>query len=550
MDVEMSQEIRVHLEMLEQRYRASGMNDDEARYAALRRFGGVEQIKERCREQRGWTWLENSLRDLRCAARSLRRAPLFSGAVIATLALCIGPNTAILTVLYALVLKPAPFHEPERLVQVYNAFEKLGGGRSRQAGSVPQYRDFQAHADLFEGFALMRYAGTTLDDDTAAISTNWRVGAGLLGRSFARVLATDPGFDTSNLVQGRMAVPKAFEPVEANVGLQRRIVEGLREIPGVEGAALVFDYALAGSFRSSPFVIRGEAASPGANRPLVAIDPVSPEFFETLRITLLEGRGFTCADDIRSSPVLVVDDLFAQRYFPGRSAVGQEVALSDRPPPDGQPWPRIVGVVRRPQLSGLEARDGVPIVFMPMVQQPAFGFSFVVRSPRETGDLLREIRRKLHTIEPTLPLYGTATIEEGLDSLMMGRRGVTLLIGAFAGLALVLAGIGLYGVLAYDVSQRTREIGIRGAIGATRTQIVAMILRQGMWRTGLGVAIGFVAAIYLTRFLQAWLFDVGRFDPVAFSGVSLLMLAVSLLACWLPARRAARVDPMVALRCE
>ncbi len=347
-----------------------------------------------------------------------------------------------------------------------------------------------------------------------------------------------------------MAVPKAFEPVEANVGLQRRIVEGLREIPGVEGAGLVFDYALAGSFRSSPFVIRGEAASPGVNRPLVAVDPVSPEFFETLRITLLEGRGFTYADDIRSSPVLVVDDLFVQRYFPGRSAVGQEVALSDRPPPDGRPWPRIVGVVRRPQLSGLEARDGVPIVFMPMVQQPAFGFSFVVRSPRETGDLLREIRRKLHAIEPTLPLYGTATIEEGLDNLMMGRRGVTLLIGAFAGLALVLAGIGLYGVLAYDVSQRTREIGIRGAIGATRTQIVAMILRQGMWRTGLGVAIGFVAAIYLTRFLQAWLFDVGRFDPVAFSGVSLLMLAVSLLACWLPARRAARVDPMVALRCE
>ncbi|ACB76436.1 ABC transporter permease [Opitutus terrae] len=871
-EAEMSAEIRLHLELQTERNIAAGLDPNEARYAAQRAFGGVEQVKERCREQRSLGWLEYLVRDVRLAARSLRRAPLFSAAVIATLALCIGPNTAILTLLYALVLKPAPFPQPERLVQVYNAFEKLGGERSRQASSVPQYRDFQANADLFEGFAIMRYAGTTLDDETmpqrvmgmrvnagffdllgvrpllgrfgmpeedaigadhvlvltrtfweshfnadpnvigrvvrlggepwtiigvaprsvevldrytqffkpfeplpnevdpraryagrvlvfgrlkpdvtrsaavaqlrtidgryldeqAAPATRsyfetaghrvvieslgaqtadavsrpltllqvgagfvlligvvnvlnlmlarvnakrpelairhalgagratllrqllaesllltaaatvvgaglawaavrvingylpmfagsaapvqlepamvglaavvafalagvmgvlpfallWKrglklneirtasagagvrvfggtlvvaqvaiallllVGAGLLGRSLARVLATDPGFETANLVQGRVAVPKPYESPQANVALQRRIVDGLREIPGVEGAALVFDYALSGSFRAQPFVIRGEAAKPGANRPLVAIDPVSPEFFDTLRITLLEGRGFTYADDVRGSAVLVVDDLFAKRYFPGRSAVGREVALSVQPPPDGQPWPRIIGVVRRPQLTGLEGRDGMPIVFVPMVQQPAGGFSFVVRSARDTGDLIAEIRRKLRSIEPTLPLYGTATIDEGLASMMMGRRGMTLLIAAFSGLALMLAGVGLYGVLAYDVSQRTREIGIRGAIGATRGQIVAMVLRQGMVKTALGVGAGLAGAVYLTRFLRGLLFDVERFDPVAFVGVSLLMLAVAALACWLPARRAAKVDPIVALRCE
>lgn len=868
----MAEEMRLHLELQTEKYISAGMDTEEARYAAFRRFGGVEQIKEQCREQRMWLWLESGFRDLRLAARSLRRAPGFSIAVIATLALCIGPNTAILTALYALVLKPAPFHEPERLVQIYNAFDRLDGGSARQDASVPQYRDFKDNADLFEAFAMMRYAGTTMDEDTTPLRVTgmrvnagffdllgvqpllgrfgtaeedavgkdrvlvltrsfwetrfnadpniigqtvrfggepwtiigvaprsvevldrytmffkpfeplpneedararytgktilfgrlnpgvtrvaaeqqlqtvdhryieeqatpamrsyfesaghrvrlasigaqvadavrrplmllqagagfvlligvvnvlnlmlaranakraelairhalgagratlarelvmesvqlstvatavgvglawatvrvinvylptfavsaapvrmeppmlamagavafvlavvvgvvpfamlWRrglklvdarvttraagvrlfggtlvvaqvaiallllVGAGLLGRSFARVLSIDPGFDPTNLMQGRVAVPKGYELPEQNIALQRRIVDGMRDIPGVDSAALVVDYALSGSFRAQPFIIRGEDGSLAESRPMVAIDPVSPEFFETMRIRLLEGRSFTYADDAHNGQVVVVDDLFARRYFPGRSAVGHELVLSAHPPPGNRPWARIVGVVRRPQLTGLEGRDGMPIIFLPMVQAPVPGFSLVVRSSRQTGDLVTEIRRKLRSIDPRLPLYGTATIEEGLESMMAHRRGVTLLIAAFAGLAMLLAAVGLYGVLAYDVSQRTREIGIRGAVGATHAQIITMVLQQGVWKTGLGVAIGLAAAAYLTRFIQGWLFDVERFDPAAFAGVSLLMLIVALLACWIPARRAAKVDPMVALRCE
>lgn len=871
-DAEMTEEMRQHIDLLVKKSRAQGLDETSARHAALREFGGVEQIKECCRDQRPWAWMQTGVRDFRFAARSLRRAPLFGAAVIATLALCVGPNTAILTVLYGLVLKQQPFHEPEQIVQVYNAFDKMNGGQTRQESSVPQYRDFKANADLFADFAIMRYAGTTMDDDamplrvtgmrvnagffdllgvrpllgrfgspeedapgrdrvlvltrsfwesrfnadpnvigktirmggepwtiigvaprtvegldrytmffkpfeplineedprarytsrtllfgrlkpgvtraaaaaqlnaidrqflneqaSPAVRANledaghrigldrigaqtaervWRpltflqvgagfvlligvvnvlnlmlartnskrpefairhalgagqgtlvrhllaesfllttiatilggtlgwgvvqiinrylptfagsaaavrmdstmigaaglvavtlalvvgvvpfamlwkrglklsearttsagagvrlfggalvvtqvalallllIGAGLLARSFSRVLATDPGFDTSNLVQGRIAVSKAYEPPEPNIALQRRIVEALREIPGVEQAALVSNYALADDFTARPFLIRGEEIGAGENRPVVGIDPVSPEFFDTMRIRLVEGRSFTYADDMRNGLVVVVDDLFAHRYFPGRSAVGQELALSSQPPPPGSSWARIVGVVKRPQLSGLESRDGRPFVFVPLVQQPMPGFSIIVRAPRAPGDLISDIRKKLRNIDPALPLYGTATIEEGMDSLMMNRRGVTLLTVAFAGLALLLAGVGLYGVLAYDVSQRTREIGIRGAIGATRRQIIAMVMRQGIGKTALGIVAGLGSAAYLTRFLRALLFDVEQFDPIAFVGVSLLMLLVAMIACWLPARRAAKVDPMVALRCE
>ena len=736
LEAEMKEEMRLHLEMLEERNRAAGMSEEEAWFAALREFGGGEQVKEICREQRGWPAVENVIRDFRFAARSLRRAPLFIAAVIATLALCIGPNTAIFTALYALVLKSPPFHEPDRIVQVYNAFEKMGGGRSRQEASVPQYRDFKDNADLFEDFAIMQYAGTTIDEEgtrqrltgmrvnagffdflgvkpllgrfgtaeedavgrdrvlvltqsfweahfngdpavigrevrvggepwtiigvaprsvegldsytrffkpfeplpnevdplrsryigkinlfgrlkpgvlreaaleqlniidrrfladnapsemrahlessghrigierlgakvagavqmplsllqagavfvlligvvnvlnltlarvnakrselairhalgagaatllrqllaesvllaTVAVTLGsglawaslriintylplvavtalpvemqpaaivmaagvsmalavlmgivpfalqWRsglkvgesrtvsanarvrylggmlvvgqvaialvllVGAGLLGRSFAHVLAVDPGFDAANLLQARIAVPKGYERPEQNVALQQRIIEGLKEIPGVSHAALVIDYALSPTFRAQPFVLRNGTAGEGESRPMIALDPVSPEFFDTMHIPLLEGRGFTYADDLRRAPVAVVDDLFARRYFPDVNVIGQELVPGAHPPQEGQPWIRIVGGVRRPALMGLEGRDGIPLVFLPMVQQPAAGL-----------------------------------------------------------------------------------------------------------------------------------------DGTTFVGVAVLMLCVAVLACWLPARRAAKVDPMVALRCE
>ena len=267
-------------------------------------------------------------------------------------------------------------------------------------------------------------------------------------------------------------------------------------------------------------------------------------------IRLLGGRAFHDDDELRKNPVAVVDQAFADRYFAGRDVVGQEFILGSTPPAEGQPWIRIVGVVARANLTGLEGRDGWPFVYLPFNQQPSLGFSFLIRSPRPEADVVNEMRARVRAVDPTLPLYSTGTLAAGLDAMLGNRRALVFLLGLFAGLALLLAAVGLYGVLNYDVSQRTREIGIRGAIGATRGQIVRLILRQGLGKAVLGLAVGMTGALFLVRLLRKMLFDISPNDPVAFVAVAALLLLVAFVASWLPARRAARVDPVVALRAE
>jgi ABC-type antimicrobial peptide transport system permease subunit len=215
-------------------------------------------------------------------------------------------------------------------------------------------------------------------------------------------------------------------------------------------------------------------------------------------------------------------------------------------PPDS--WPIIVGVASPAKLNGIEDVSGVPFVYRPL--GPAVAFSLVLRTPRSLAEVLPLMRQKLHAVDPTLPLYNVGTLQSGLDDMLANRRGVMTLLGAFALIALLLSAVGIYGMLAYDVTQRTREIGIRGAIGASRGQIVGLILRQGLWKAGLGLVIGLAGAFYLSGFMASLLFDVRPSDPVAYLAVSLVLLLVALVASYLPARRASKVDPIVALRCE
>ena len=210
----------------------------------------------------------------------------------------------------------------------------------------------------------------------------------------------------------------------------------------------------------------------------------------------------------------------------------------------------IVGVAEAAKFNGPEDRSGVPFVFISMNQSSWGGFSMELRTTRPFAEVLREMRQRLRGVDPTLPLYSECTLQMSVDGMLANRRGVMLLLGAFALIALVLSAVGIYGMLAYDVSQRTREIGIRGAIGASRGQIVALILRQGMGKTGVGLVLGLGGAFYLTRFLRSMLFDVEAADPLSYIVVSLLLLSVALVASWLPARRAAKIDPIVALRVE
>ena len=387
-----------------------------------------------------------------------------------------------------------------------------------------------------------------------AVAVVLLVGAGLLLRSFAKVMAVDPGFDAARVATARIALPARYDAPAGNVATQQRILDALRGIAGTETVAQSFGYglgAVTADARPVPFGVRGGPSTGEQSQQLIHIQTVSPEFFAVMGMRVVSGRGFTEADDFLKHKVCLVDQAFAERYFRGRIVEGQEIYLSAGLPVGGpDAWPRIVGVVSRADLTGLDSRDHLPFVFVPDVAHPMRDFNVYVRSRRPAPDLLREMRAAVHGVDPAVLFYGAGTLEEELDGLLDTRRGITLLLGVFSGLALLVAAIGLYGMLSYDVSQRSREIGIRGAIGASSGQIVGLIMRQGLARTAGGMAAGLIGAVLLSHYLGTLLFGVAAADPVSYLGVLALLAVVAGVASWLPARRASRIDPVVVLRAE
>ncbi len=376
------------------------------------------------------------------------------------------------------------------------------------------------------------------------------VGAGLMLGSLNHVLAVQPGFDIAETVEGRVAMPGSYNP-PANILAQQRILAAMRAIPGVKAASMSNSFPIDDKIEATPYLVRGATSGQTPAQSQVFYQQVASNFFGALGIPVLQGRDFLDTDfGATSIQTVVVDQKFAQQNFANGDAVGHDLVFGDRAPTDPKAWLHIVGVVGRANLAGLEQRDGPPFVYLPIVQRPLGGFNLVLRTRRPLPDILGAMRDALRQIDPTLPLYSTNSLQALVDNLLTRRRGILLFVGLFADLALLLAGVGLYGVLAYDVSQRTREIGIRGALGAGRAQIISLILRQGLTRVAVGLAAGLLGAIYFTRFIRGVLFDVAPGDPWVYLGVSLLLLAVGSLASYIPARRATKVDPIVALRCE
>ncbi|HYC69689.1 MAG TPA: FtsX-like permease family protein [Opitutaceae bacterium] len=321
----------------------------------------------------------------------------------------------------------------------------------------------------------------------------------------------------------------------------------MHEIPGVEAVAFAAQPPISARFGTVELSPQG--APPGSRAPAWRFS-VSPEFFATMGIRVLEGRVFTAADHLPQARLTyVVDRNFAEKNFPGRSAVGQAFVPS-RPGTPPESYPVIIGVVEPARFTGPEDQSGLPFVFEPALRGRLQGFSMLLRTARPLADLLPLMRAQMRAVDSSLPLYDTDTVEIMIERLLSNRRGVMLLFAVFAAIALVLSAVGLYGMLTFDVTQRTREIGIRGAIGASRGQIVALILRQGLGRTCVGLVVGLAGAFLLSRYMASLLFSVEPTDPVTFGAVSLLLLTVAFLASYLPARRAAKVDPIVALRCE
>jgi len=288
---------------------------------------------------------------------------------------------------------------------------------------------------------------------------------------------------------------------------------------------------------------------PGAPQPGAFRVIVTPGYLETLRLKLLEGRFYEEADMAPGRRLFVVDQSFAQKFFPTGSAVGGKFSFQGRPAKPEE-WPTIIGVVKDVPHNGVEEKSGNPFIYQIMQGGRPAGLTLFLRTDRPVGEVVSALRNKVRTIDPSIPLFEAGSLEEAVGSSFDNRRAVMLLLAAFAGLALFLSALGIYGVLAYDVSQRTREIGVRSAIGASAGQIAGLILQQGLWKGGIGVVLGLVGAALLSRFITTLLFNVRPTDPAVYGAVSFVLIAVALVASYLPARRASRIDPLIALRDE
>ncbi|HVW22340.1 MAG TPA: ABC transporter permease [Opitutaceae bacterium] len=414
-------------------------------------------------------------------------------------------------------------------------------------------------------FAMLRRNGLRLDRTRSATSSRDRrlasgllviiqvaaavvlsTAAGLLIESLDRVLAVHSGFDAAHTVQGRIAIPTSYSP-QNNMLIQQRIAEAMRGIPGVTAASLVKTWPVTNSVNATSFLIQGSERD-GSALPRANFLVVGTDFFHAIGIPFVSGRDFLPRDFGSSTPCVIVDETFARRYFPNGDAVGHFVSIGDSLSGGGLSWRRIAGVTARANLAGLDDRDGPPFIYLPMEQKPNDGLNVVVRSNRSVPDILAAMKAALIKVDPALPLYSTGSLQGAIDDMLVRRREVVVLVGLFANLALILAGVGLYGVLAYDVSQRTREIGIRTALGASRGQLLRLVVGQALVRTIAGLTAGIVAALYFEHYLHNVLFDVQPADLSVYAGISMLMLGVAAAASYLPARHATRIDPIVALR--
>jgi putative ABC transport system permease protein len=871
----MAEEMRLHFEHLARENAANGLSLEEARFAALRQFGGADQIKEECRDGRGWRLIEHFFRDIRFGARALRKSPGFSLTAVLTLALCVGANTAIFSVIYALLLKPLPFPTPGRIVEIYNLFPKAGlpkepcsiiqyqeyknqtvsydavgmwssnivmlgaegsadriteahctpemfdilGAKpvigsfftlendrsgedkvivltqsfweshfaedptvcsktmrvdgetyriigvapraieafdarakfikplARSKDSVSQYSRFALNTQLYARLKVGHSPDSALSEATAVERRYYEVapanmkafldnsghemavvpiqaertrlvtsslvliqgaavfvllvgcvnianlllartnsrqhevairsalggsrgtivlqfmteylllivlgigigvgialgclpfanhfvvkvlpntlpvkldagaltiatglflmvglvvgflpalnilrtkltggipvnargssggpgvrmfssllvtgqiaaalvllsGAGLLGRSFAKAISVDPGFDPANVLTANIAVPGAYRQEQRWTAFQERLIQAIREIPGVESAAAATSVPFLGVDNSNPFTIKDSKLPPGSPQPVAQFIGVSVDYFRTLHIQLLEGRFFDHSDVAAGRHAHVVDERFARKYFPWRSAVGGRFAYDrapDQPPEKESDVPVIVGVVRWVPHNGVEDRSNNPFIYYPIASKVQGGLSLLVRSTRQPSDLVHALREKIRSVDVSIPLFDISTLQDAVDGSFENRKAILLVLGGFAALALFLSAIGIYGVLAYDVSLRTREIGIRGAIGASRPQIMDLIMRQAAWNIVAGSLVGLVCAVMLSRYIADLLYELSPTDPLAYVSVTLMLVAVALLASYLPARRAAGIDPILALRAE
>lgn len=372
------------------------------------------------------------------------------------------------------------------------------------------------------------------------------VGAGLLVRTLVRLQNVPLGFDPRNVLTMIVAKSPGGEP-EKTGEFYRQLTERIRALPGVVNASVTWQLPLSGASATTGLEIEGQPNEPGSS-PVGVIHSAGPGYFRTMGIPILQGRDFTDRDDLKSAPVIIVNETLAKRFFPAGDAIGKHITPSFSTT-GGTEKREIIGVVGDVKHQSLK-RDAVHEFYFAQAQMPVTSMTVVVRTSVDPHSLVGAVRKEVQSMDGNAPIYSVVTAEEYMGRSVAATRFNMTLLAAFAAVALLLTAVGLYGVISFSVSQSTHEIGIRMALGAQTSDVLKLVMGQGMVLTFVGVVAGLAAAYWLTRLMSSLLFGVGATDFVTFAGVSLLLVVVAGLACYVPARRASTVDPMIALRYE
>ena len=406
---------------------------------------------------------------------------------------------------------------------------KEGGGRTGQR-SGQRLRNFLAVVEISLAMVLL-------------------IAGGLLMRSFALVTSVNPGFDPKNVIEAEVSLPQfQYSTPKQWSSFSSELLDKLHQQPGLQDSALAAPLPMDRQGQANfAFSIVGDSPLPPGKTTTADYATVSPDYFRVMRIPLQRGRFFS-EQDLPSNPnVTIISETMARRYFPNQDPIGRQIRFGF--PPNSNVPREIVGVVGDVRDLALGRKPG-PIMYVPFAQAPLWGGEVVVRSSLSAASVAAGIRQAVHSIDKNLPVTDVEAFPEAIGSSVAQERFRTLLLSSFSGIALILAAVGIFGVISYSASQRTHEIGIRMALGAERRSVLRLILGQGVKLAFLGVSAGAGAALLLTRLMASLLYGVSATDPLTFGAVAIVLLGVALIACYIPARRATKVDPMVALRYE
>jgi len=381
-----------------------------------------------------------------------------------------------------------------------------------------------------------------------AIALVLLIGAGLMIRSFMHLQRVDIGFNPDNLLTARVQLSgNRYRDNQAAINFYKQLNERIEQFPGVTGAGAISTLFLSKTPSSSNFSIEGRPQPPPTEQVEVPIDIVNQSFFKVMEIPLVRGRSFEERDGPDAPPVIIINETMARRFWPGEDAIGKRMKFAS--PDSDDPWIEIIGIVGDVRRTGFDA-EVRPETFLPHAQAPSRGLMMVIRADSDPSQLASSFRAAVREIDSDQPVFEVRTMDTRLGEMMAQRRLNMILFGIFAAVALLLASVGIYGIISHNVTERTHELGVRMALGASRGNVLKLILRQGMTLTAIGIGFGLAGAFGLTRVMSSLLYGVSATDPLTFVLIALMLGVVALAACLIPARRATKVDPISALRYE